>query len=614
MPMRSHFLFAATLLLAICVPAAPQRKENNANTRTEKDLAAERLLRERRANAQSLLINLAADARNFNDQTARARTQARVADILWDTDRDRSRALFRSAWDVAEVVDTENLRRQNEASKQPDDDRYVAPAARDLWREVLRLAGKHDRALAEEFLTKLRERKGPDGEETSAREAAQIAARQRLDLARQLLDAGDTERAIQFADSVVGTITTQSIDFLTYLRVKNAAAADERYAAMLSNAAANPQTDANTVSLLSSYLFTPHFFVEFTSEGTLMYAQAAPGRVPAVTTELRLAFFRAAASVLLRPLAPPGQEQNSAGHDGHYLVIKRLLPLFEKYAPPEMTAALRTQLEALTSLASKSTRDRDDDEWVRKDIGPEKPGDDWEQQLLDRLDHAKTSAERDQLHLQLAMVLANEGDLRARDYIDEIDDTDARNSVRPYIDASLTIRAISKKDVERLLEIVRTGQLTHMQKSWAYSESAKLLSKTDRERGLALIEDASAEARRIETSDPDRPRAFFGVTNALFLIDHKSAWQQIDDAIRAANSADGFSGEDGQLVFGVRVKGMNFGRNNPVPDFDVGGIFAAFAAEDYERAVELARGLQRDSPRASATIAIARSVLDQKKN
>jgi hypothetical protein len=156
--------------------------------------------------------------------------------------------------------------------------------------------------------------------------------------------------------------------------------------------------------------------------------------------------------------------------------------------------------------------------------------------------------------------------------------------------------------------------LTHIQKSWACSQSAKLLSKTDRERALALIEEASAEARRIETSDPDRPRAFLGVTNALFLIDHKSAWQQIDDAIRAANSADGFSGEDGQLIFGVSTKGLHFTRHSSVPDFDVSGIFAAFAAEDYERAVELARGLQRDGPRASATIAIARSVLEQKKN
>jgi len=140
------------------------------------------------------------------------------------------------------------------------------------------------------------------------------------------------------------------------------------------------------------------------------------------------------------------------------------------------------------------------------------------------------------------------------------------------------------------------------------------LSNTDRDRALALIEDAAAQARRLETSDPDRPRAFFEVTNALFLIDHKGAWQQIDETIRAANSADNFSGEDGQVTFGVSTKGMHFMRNNSVPDFDVSGIFGAFAAEDYERAVELARGLQRDSPRASATIAIARSVLEPKKH
>jgi hypothetical protein len=49
------------------------------------------------------------------------------------------------------------------------------------------------------------------------------------------------------------------------------------------------------------------------------------------------------------------------------------------------------------------------------------------------------------------------------------------------------------------------------------------------------------------------------------------------------------------------------------PDFDVIGIFEAFAREDYERAVELARGFQTNAPRASATIAIARSVLEDKK-
>ena len=46
------------------------------------DGEAERLLRERRANAQSLLISLAADAATYTDQRLRARTLARIGDAL----------------------------------------------------------------------------------------------------------------------------------------------------------------------------------------------------------------------------------------------------------------------------------------------------------------------------------------------------------------------------------------------------------------------------------------------------------------------------------------------------------------------------------------------------
>src|SRR5205085_828762 len=113
---------------------------------------------------------------------------------------------------------------------------------------------------------------------------------------------------------------------------------------------------------------------------------------------------------------------------------------------------------------------------------------------------------------------------------------------------------------DRALEIVRTGELTHVQKSWAFSQTAKLLAKNDRDRALALLEDAAVEARRIETSDPDRPRAYFGVTNGMFRIDPKSAWQAIDDAIKAANSAETFSGEDGQVIFRMTAKESRYWR------------------------------------------------------
>src|SRR5437660_12840691 len=85
-----------------------------ATNKSVKDPEAERLLKERRDNAQSLLISLAADAGRFNDQTLRARTQARIADVLWSTDPDSARSLFRKAWESAELVDHEGQRKMQE--------------------------------------------------------------------------------------------------------------------------------------------------------------------------------------------------------------------------------------------------------------------------------------------------------------------------------------------------------------------------------------------------------------------------------------------------------------------------------------------------------------------
>ncbi|HYX27942.1 MAG TPA: hypothetical protein VE863_05200 [Pyrinomonadaceae bacterium] len=591
------------------------------NNKPARDPEAERILNERRASAQSLLINLAADARNFDDLTLRSRTQVRIADVLWEADKERARTMFRAAWDAAEIADKEGRERlQQDIGQQQNKTGsrgYAVTLPPGIRREVLRLAAQRDRALGEELLGKYKEQTEREAADVknASRNALGVDERisQRLILAGQLLDAGDTERAIQFADPVLGDINMQSIDFLSTLREKDSAAADQRYAAMLATAPTNPQSDANTVSMLSSYIFTPHLYLAFQGAGfstSQMSGTLAPLDIPA---GLRDAFFRTAASILLRPLATPGQDQTTAGPDGQYLVIKRLLPLFEKYAPQEITTSLRAQLEALASVASNDAQQRDD-ESLKKGLGPEKPASDREQALLDRIDHAKTSAERDQLNLQLALFLAGKGDMRARDYVNKIDDTDTRNSARAYVDGSMASQAISKKDTDRALEFARTGELTHLQTSWLLAQAAKLLVKTDRDRALSLIDDAASEARRIDRSDPDSPRAFFGLANALLALNRAGAWDAMSEAIKASNSAEKFSGEDGHLSLRLLTKGMNAVSSNPVADFDVAGIFAALTTEDYEQALDLARGFEHEAPRANAVIAIARSVLEEKKN
>ena len=62
-----------------------------------------------------------------------------------------------------------------------------------------------------------------------------------------------------------------------------------------------------------------------------------------------------------------------------------------------------------------------------------------------------------------------------------------------------------------------------------------------------------------------------------------------------------------------RSKGGSSVNTNDVPDFDLEGIFKDLALRDYDRAVELARGFQCEGPRAVATIAIARAILEPKR-
>jgi hypothetical protein len=179
--------------------------------------------------------------------------------------------------------------------------------------------------------------------------------------------------------------------------------------------------------------------------------------------------------ILLRPQAPPGQDQTSAGLQGKYLMIKRLLPLFEQFAPRDMTEALRAQMEGLGAAVPEDLRERDDDT-LRDGIRPALTSDDREKALLDRLDHAKTAEERDGLYVQLARIRADNGDMRARDYVDKIDDSELRQNTRAYTDITMTMRAVDKKKTEQVLELVRTGELTHLQKAWALASAAKLLA------------------------------------------------------------------------------------------------------------------------------------------
>ncbi|HJT28180.1 MAG TPA: hypothetical protein VJ784_12280 [Pyrinomonadaceae bacterium] len=576
--------------------------------------------RERRVKARALLVALSSDARTFRDETLRARSLARIADALWQVDAEQGRLLFRKAWDAAEVADIESEKKLQEEIRQQQlrtgNKGYVVNTPPNIRRDVLRLAAKHDRALSEEFLEKLRVQKLEAANSATAKPSPNNlseAMNQRLSVARELLQNDELERALQFAEPVLALVTVESMNFLSFVREKNATVADTRYAALLASSNNNPQADANTVSLLSSYIFTPHLYMVFNGTSTSTSQSSSTVTPAAVSPELKNAFFQTAAAILLKPLPPPGQpDQNSAGLDGKYLVIKRLLPFFEQSAPPAMVESLRGHMSALNTFISDGARRYDQDS-LDEGLRAKKPAADREQSLLDKIERAKTSDERDSLYMQLAYLAFRQGDVRARDYVSKVENSELRKQAQVFVDGELAVYFVEKKKPDEALELVHKGELTQIIKTWALTQSAKLLAKTDKEKAQQVLDEAATEARRIDVSDPNLPRALVGVANAVKVIDPVRVWDATFDAIKAANSAEGFTGEDGEIVLTFQSKGSSSVHTNDVPDFDLEGIFKDLAQRDYDRAVELARGFQGEGPRAVATIAIARAILEPKK-
>ena len=607
---------------------APKAKtQGKTAAKSDAKAEAERLRKERQAQARSLLVSLASDARSFRDQTLRTRSLARIADALWDIDAEQSRTLFRKAWEAAEIATRENEEKLNMhdgmVAIKADEVNATTVAGMagvpDLRREVLRLVAPRDRALSEEFLAKLKDSQAESKADNKIENTPlppslwdlPYAQQQQLGVAENFLRNGDTVRALQTADPLLGTVTISTIEFLTLLRARDAAAADQRYAAMLAATGNNLATDANTISLLSSYIFTPNRYVIFNNVGAPSYS-AAPNSTPAnVSPQLQLAFFQTAGAVLLRPQPPPEQDQSSTGVAGKYMVVKQLLPLFEQYAPRDITASIRSQFEALNSLVSENIR-RGETDSVPKDVSSDESFADQESALLDQIEHADSSDDRDQLYYKLASLALRKDDLKARDYAAKIEESVFRKQAQAWIDWGLVVSAIGKNKTELALELNRTGELTHIQHVWILTQAAKQLAKTDHAKALSLLDAATAEARRIDGSDLDRPRGLFAIANALRVVEPARLSEAIFDAVKAANSTEGFTGEGGMVTQTMSSRGEIAMSPQSVPEFDVAEIFGALASDDYERAVQLARGFQGEAPRANATIAIARSVLKQK--
>lgn len=606
-----YLLVLSSLLSAHCLfvqtprrPAAQSQKSKNEARETEA------LEAQRRAFAVSIIRSLSEEALSYNDLALRARVLARSADILWEADPDGARMLLRRAWEAAEKADAPEV---VEPSKDAGPVMVIAQRRRgegDSRGEVLNIAARRDRALGEQLLAKLIEAAGKANEQTTQTAQRNDSwttteeASKRLTFAQWLLYQNEPEKAFEFAAPALDRVNEAAISFLSQLRLVKPDLADKQFMLLLARAEIDPAADANTVSGLSSYAFTPGLYVIFTSGGGSQATSASEAlAAPNLPSNVRSSFFRTAASILLRPRPAADQDFTSAGLIGKYMVIKRLLPLFEQYAP-DTAVALQSQLTALAEQVSDSVTD-DDDFIMTQGIAREENSRTVLDSLQERIDKAKSERARDQIYADAAAILAAEGNTAAQDIVDKIDNSYSRKMARHYVDISLVRVALTKRDVTAALRFAKADTLTHAERTWTFLQVGRLLMDSDRTRALELLEDALAEARRIDADDDHRVILTIGIAKEFLAADNVRSWEVAAEAIKAANAVEDFSGEANDLkVALITSSGLKL-IDLDTSTLSLTALVSALAKQDLTRASDLPKSLKYEAPRAVATLAVA---------
>jgi hypothetical protein len=625
----------ALVLTFASIPVLSQKRERTKQSSTTQNKNAERA---RRAQAVTLLVETADKARLFDDLFYRARIQALAADALWPHDERQARAIFRRAWEAATASDkAEN----EEAARETDIHPATSENVTDARDEVLRKAALHDARLAEIFLHDLLGEK--DGASVDRNEATHRNARgglsangeRRLALADEMLGAGETRRAVEIiAPTINEGVSPVLIAFIVHLRERSITDADTLYLRLIEHAAADPQTDANEVLLLSTPVVSPRLLVVVDEFGALQFSVLSLPSANAVTQQpvnerAQIAFYNLAASVLSRPLTQRDGPLTMQELMARFYTTGRLLPFFENssarysaYAP-----ALRARHSELFNEIEASRREQVSSQFGVDSLTPAGFVDPLRSQA-DRLSRATDPAERERIAIiMVRTAVRNKYWDRARRAAAEIEDVERRRAALTFIqvqqikDINAAYADEKEDDFESVVKFVREADVPPFARAWGLAQASVIAARKRNAQTTqtiaGLINEAESYAARVPQGTPERVAAYAAVTTAAARVDAARAWSLLRELVKAANSVEDFTGEEASFELGADESLSNetstrFSVESEA--FRLDGIFATMARLDFDKALAESRALDGDVPQAFATIAVARTGLNEQKN
>lgn len=626
-------------------PRSDSRK--TATNRGEGTEAAARRAREVR-DAVAALKDAAESARSFEDVYDGVRAQSEAADALWPFDVPAARAILRRAWDAANAPGAEEKVEGFGTSEDPREDAQNTLTTARAY--LVKTAAKHDprmgRELMREFERGIDARAkadagaGKPAQQTDER-ALQLeeltetdeparrvrslsqAGLQRLYVAQSLMEDGDFGRAAETAAPLAaGGASLPLLKFVFDLRARDERDADALYARLLEVTLADPSSGVNDVLLLSTPFVSPDLVATSGAGGAanftpLRYADDGARRAAATfPASSRLAFYETASAVLLRQRVAGGDAAR-ADEDAAalYFTINRLLPFFERDAPP-LAHALNARLSALAAEVAASRRAFLDSQSGVRSLTPKNAADPLETET-NLIKSAGSAADRDLARLS-AVLTAARGGLweRARGLAEQIEETESRRDARLAISIQQVMTVgrayddAKADDFARASAFVRAADVPAEVRGVGLAQASELAARAGkRAEADALLAEAAGDAAQADAG-ARRVAALALVTLSAGRAGSPRAWELLPSLVRAANGAGDF--EWGAVNFVFTLGGARkIELATPLPAPSLTEAFKAAARLDSSRAIAEARSLDDEVLRAYALVEAARAALSK---
>jgi hypothetical protein len=556
-----------------------------------------------------LLNSTAVDANKWDDKAIAARTQAQIADLLWDANRDIAANHLKAAWNSAVKIEESNRDRSS----------VVNYSLRNsVRRDVLLIARKRAPQLASAWLDEMvEESKTAQNNQRGTFDDRSARSAVLLQMANLTVGGNPPAAAELLIESLHDGISFNFQTVLLRLQQKDAALAETVFRAAVARLRTAGMNDPNELLTLYSYLFTPgRVFGANTSEnrnqaqlviGGPRIAITAARQNPALARE----FLDLASDLLLT--APVPEDANGK------LVARSLVSAIGTILRdtteqlPQKAALLRARAQQLDSEARFSNVPLP----KASDIPEVREGESKESFAERRVDLLEETAAngrdlltRDIGYANAAVATGVERYQRGLDLAGKIDDKNLRDGVRSWLLYRATLHFIRSGDLDqgRRLNLKNDDVV---QRAICFVVGAqRLVDDKDTIRANEWLREAGTLIRKSDANE-SAARVALGIVSTYGRFDTVAALDWLLVAVKLASKASPASLSEDSAPRFKRISGVT-----PITDvagdtrgFSLQSAVGVFPPEHFEQVLSVLNELASPEARGIAVLTLCSNFL-----